>query len=413
MSFLGYSENDTHIIITILGIKIKIRSFYSYPFAKLFCYLVSKFAKVKNNKIVFINMMDGKYNCNLKYIHQELEKRLECKNLDLVWVQTTKLKKGDIPEGFRITKYTSLKCLYELMTAKAWISNAHMILAYKKGLQKNKNTIHFHTHHGSMGIKKLDGDAAHVYGQKLNMLNWQKISSSTMDYLFLDSQKEKEILNSALMGYPEILLIGKARDSIFFQDPKPYIDKVKEFYNIPSENKIFLYAPTWRDDKRCFVYNIDINLLKKSLKTRFGGEWTILIRAHSRMKKDAFNSLYDRREVINCGQYTDMQELLAAADILMSDYSSCLPEFTILKKPSFIYCSDYKEFLEKSNGFYYPLETLPAPIAKDNYELAENILNFDEKKFLYDVEAYLQKMGHNDDENSCIRIVDFILEKIK
>ena len=53
-----------------------------------------------------------------------------------------------------------------------------------------------------------------------------------------------------------------------------------------------------------------------------------------------------------------------------------------------------------------------SPIATDNGELAENILNFDNDKFVARCNEFLQEMGHEDDENSCKRIVDFILEKM-
>ncbi len=82
-----------------------------------------------------------------------------------------------------------------------------------------------------------------------------------------------------------------------------------------------------------------------------------------------------------------MQELLVAADVLISDYSSCLPEYVILKKPSFIYAVDLDQY-NCSNGFYYPLSVLPSPIAEDNGELASNILRFNEELFLKKAEEF-------------------------
>ena len=104
-----------------------------------------------------------------------------------------------------------------------------------------------------------------------------------------------------------------------------------------------------------------------------------------------------------------MQELLVAADVLISDYSSCLPEYTILKKPSFTYATDIENY---EQGLYYPLTDLPSPLATDNYELINNVLNFDENLFKQKAEQFLIDKGHQDDENSCVRIVDFILEKM-
>ena len=406
MSLFKIKENDSHVSITLLGLRIRIRVKNPYPVSRLFSRLVQKFCKVSPNKVLVVNMMNWQWACNPKYLMKELLTRPESKDLDFIWLTNGSTKKDLLPEAFRYVPYDSFRALYELHTSRVWLANAHMFLPFKKGTRKPAETFFFQTYHGSMGIKKIDADAK-TFGD-LGWHNWQRKSSESIDFAFTDSDMEKNIFSTAFWGYGQTLKIGKARDSIFYKDHKSIINRVKEYYQIPFEHKIFLYAPTWRSDKRENCYNVDIKMLKKSLKARFGGEWSILIRSHIHMKKEIFNALYDKDLVINATDYVDMQELLVAADALMTDYSSCLPEFTILKRPSFIYATDLEKY---ENGFYYPLETLPSPLATDNYELAENILNFDEEKFQKKAEAFLREMGHQDDEFSCVRIVDFILEK--
>ena len=70
-----------------------------------------------------------------------------------------------------------------------------------------------------------------------------------------------------------------------------------------------------------------------------------------------------------------MQELFVAADVLISDYSSCLPEYCILKKKSFIYATDIDSY---EPGFYFPLSDLPSPIAKNNYDTVSDRLKLQE-----------------------------------
>lgn len=407
VKFDSYKEKQ-HTVFKFFGIKFKFKDEKKYILEHIFCYFIDKFFKVRKNKIIFVNMTNFQFSDSPKYVAEELLKRKE-NNFDLVWFRNRGTDISLIPKEFRVVFYDSFRALYELMTAKVWLSNSHMLLPHKKGFRKNKETIYFQTFHGSMGIKKIDADAKNVYGG-LGWLKWQKKSASDFDYLFTDSDFEKNVFTSAFWGMGNILMMGKPRDSIFYKDHKPYIEKVKDFYNIPYDNKIVLYAPTWRSDKRLNPYNIDIKLLKKSLKLRFGGSWSVLIRSHVNMRKDMFNALYDKNEVINATKYPDMQELLVAADVLISDYSSCIPEYVILKKPSFIYATDINNY---NNGFYYPLSTLPCPIAEDNGELANNILNFDNDLFLKKADEFLIKMGHKDDANSCQRIVDLILEKMK
>lgn len=380
-----------------------------YIFKHILCFLFNKLGKVDNKKIVFMNPLTQQYADNPKYIAEELLKRKKSKNFKLIWLVTKNTDKTAIPLEFKQIKYNSIRALYELTTAKIWIANSHFYIQLKQGLIKKKETFYLQTWHGSMGIKKCDADASKVYEEN-NELEWQVKSSSLFDFIPVDSDFEKQIYTTQHRGYAKIEKMGKARDSIFYQNSEPITNKIKEYYNIPKENKILLYAPTWRPDNRTYCFNIDTKLLKKCLKERFGGEWSILVRLHIRAKK-IFNILYDMDEVINATSYLDMQELLVAADVLISDYSSCLPEYVILKRPSFVYATDYSNY-DCTNGLYYSLSTLPSPIAQDNYELAQNILNFDGNIFKQKAEEFLIKMGHKDDENSPKRIVDFVLEKM-
>lgn len=396
-----------HKVVTILGIKFKFPySKDSYLLEHVFCYLLHRFCKVKKNKIVFGNIANMQYSCNPKYLAEELLKR-DISNFDLVWLVSKTTNIELVPPEFRIVKYNSLQALYELSVARAVILNSHIFLPFKKGFIKNKDSIFFQTFHGSMGIKKLDADTT-TY-DTIGWSQWQIQSQKAVDYLFTDSDFEINVFKSAFRGFGKIYKLGKARDIVFYKERKPFIDKVKEFYDIPQENNILLYAPTWRSDKRCNCYNLDIKLLKRVLKRRFGGEWSILIKSHVNMKKKIFAALYDPEEVINATAYPDMQELLVAADVLISDYSSCLPEFVISGKPSFLYTADLGKY---ENGFYYNLSVLPSPLAVDNGELANNILNFDYDLYQVDAERFLLQMGYEDDGHSCRRIIDFILDKI-
>lgn len=401
-----------HKVITILGLKLKLKRQATkekkYILEHIFCYFVSKFCKVKKNKIVFINFINWQYADNPKYLAEEFLAR-GFNNLDLVWFSNNQTDLKLIPSGLRVVNYNSVRALYEFMTAGIWVINANPFLMLKKGAKKLKGTICMQTWHGTMGIKQESAAASSAY-QNLGWTKWQKLSAQMYDYIFTDSEFEKEKYKTAFWGYGEILKYGIPRDKNFYIKGVDYSKKIKEYYNIPQENKILLYAPTWRVDKRCYVYNIDIKLLKRVLNQRFGGEWSILIRSHVQMKKAIFNALYDKNEIVNAALYPDMQELLLAADVLITDYSSCVSEYTILQKPSFIYAADIKDF---EQGFAYPITDLPGDVATDNGELAQNILNFDYDKFRQKAQRFLDDKGHCDDENSCKRIVDFILDKME
>ena len=79
-------------------------------------------------------------------------------------------------------------------------------------------------------------------------------------------------------------------NDILLKDPSdPKIIEIKEkllsLFQIPKSAKIALYAPTFRDDKNLSHYDIDYCNLRNALSEKFGGEWVILTRLHSRLKK--------------------------------------------------------------------------------------------------------------------------------
>ena len=95
------------------------------------------------------------------------------------------------------------------------------------------------------------------------------------------------------------------------------------------------------------------------------------------------NGIYDG------GKYPDIQELLAASDIMITDYSSCMFDFMLSAKPAFIFATDIEKY-NSDRGFYYSLDTTPFAIASNNEKLVENILNFEETSYKKDVKSFIK-----------------------
>ena len=49
-------------------------------------------------------------------------------------------------------------------------------------------------------------------------------------------------------------------------------------------------------------------------------------------------------------KYSDMQELIVAADILITDYSSCMFDMMLANKRCALYTPDLEEYLERERG---------------------------------------------------------------
>ena len=370
--------------------------------------LINKFGKCKINdkKIVFSNYMGRGYGCNCKYLAEELLRQNN--DYDLVWVINPNEDVSIFPKGIRVVDYTSEDALYELMTAKFWISNYHLSYFIKKGLIKRDEQIYIQMWHGSFGIKKIERHAV----AKMESKMWLKVAmlnSRMTSYWISNSNFETNVYKNAFWDVENIKLLGHPRNDIFFKDNTLLENKVLAKYNGDKKKNIVLYMTTFREDNRLDCYNIDVEKLCNKLKEKFGGDWVLLIRLHPRIVKlkEQFFASVDNEHVYDVTFYDDVQELLAVADVMISDYSSCIFDYLLTFKPAFIYATDIEEY-NKERGFYYSLYDTPFSIAKNNGELLDAIDKFNEEQYKTKVKEFLDEKGSVEDGKAAEKIVEFI-----
>lgn len=391
------TNSGTNKLVMLFGIPIKIDR------TKFF-----KHKPIVDNKIVIDNYMGKGYGCNSKYVAEKLLEMYPNK-FDIVWVVSDKDKEiSEFPVGIRTVKYGSVQAIYEYLTAKIWLSNYHKISYLKKGLIKRKRQYFIQMWHGSLGIKKIENDVPLLTTDN-NWLNLAEISSNMVDYWISNSSFETEIYKRAFWNVKKVIEYGHPRNDIFFTKNKIIKKKVREYFDI-TEEKIAFYAPTFREDYNLDCYKINFKNLLNSLSNKFGGKWALIVRLHPRVRKYSAEVLGNNSYIYDGTNYSDIQELMYASDVMLTDYSSCIFDFMLSRKPGFIFATDIEQF-NTDRGFYYPLESTPFPIATNNYELIKNIENFDYEKYKQKVEEFLKDKGCMEDGHASERVVDLI-EKI-
>ena len=204
----------------------------------------------------------------------------------------------------------------------------------------------------------------------------------------------------------EILKCGLPRNDIFFNRTEEFIAGIRKKLNVPPDNKIIMYAPTFRDNPAILadVYKFNAAKLTETLKKKFGGKWTLLIRLHPNVAwVNLSNNIFGNAEnIINVTKYPDMQELLVVSDVLISDYSSSIYDFMILHKPVFIFAKDFDSY-PKERGFKQLYFDLPYKINRTEDELLDCIKNFDAKKLEPAIKKFLDVIipfdtGHASEE---------------
>jgi len=110
----------------------------------------------------------------------------------------------------------------------------------------------------------------------------------------------------------------------------------------------------------------------------------------------------------------DANELLAAADYLVTDYSGIFFDYLSTGRPVIFFAPDREEYAKAKNGFYLELETLPGPMCQDLSSVASAILQSRGISAHY-AQAYAEFRAlylADDDGKACQRTIDLVFGAI-
>lgn len=341
---------------------------------------------LKNNKIVICNYYGKGYGDNAKYIVEEIVRQ----NLkyDIVWLLRKDLiGKKEFPKHVRVVKYNSIRGLYELATAKIWIDNCRKTFYPPK----RKRQFYIQTWHGGIALKRIEMDVKDKLSK--NYIRFAKKDSKMANLFISNSKFCTDMYRRAFLYNGEVLECGSPRVDVLVNKNYSITRNIKKYFNIEQEAKILIYAPTFRKDFNIDCYDIDFIELLRVLESKYNSKWYIFMRLHPNMPftlKIAGN--YDNNKIIDVTDYDDLYELLLSSDILITDYSSIMFEFSLLRRPVFLYASDI-EMYKQDRDFYFDIANLPYPLAENNQELFYNIRNFNEEIYLKNLDKFMERLN--------------------
>ena len=358
---------------------------------------------IDKKKVIFRNM--GTYSGHGKYITEKiLEYR---KDLDIVWLVNK--EDIDVPQGVRLVDMKNIRgFIYEMETAHIWIMDYTIDILGTHILKRNDHIYIQVKHWSSITLKsfgtELDRYRDNKYYQKLIDEGRQ------MDYLIVGSEFDRDTFRRSFDFQGETLMFGSARSDILFNDTKCRTI-IEEKYNLQGK-KIALFAPTFRDDpdkdyKHKSEIYLDYLQIKSNLDKYFGGEWIIMLRLHPQVAYESRNMVLPNF-VMDASEHIESQELVAACDIMITDYSSIMFEPAFVNKPVFLFAPDRKEYINVDRELLIDYDTLPFPIAETNDELVKNIAEFDNEKYISNVDAFMEKYGVHEDGHASERAAKFI-----
>jgi len=173
-----------------------------------------------------------------------------------------------------------------------------------------------------------------------------------------------QAFRSAFQYNGPVLELGYPRNDVFYMtnlDEKR--ESIRRKLNIAEDKKVILYVPTFRGNQKKgkkFTMKNKINF--RIFERRLGEDYVLLIREHVVVASKLNIPKEFRHNIINVSKYPDIQELMIASDMLVTDYSSVMFDYANTNKPMYFYCYDLDEYGDM-RGFYFDLEEqAPGPI---------------------------------------------------
>ena len=195
-----------------------------------------------------------------------------------------------------------------------------------------------------------------------------------------------------------------------YLDPKRRKVKTKELYElfpICRDRKVILFAPTYRGTKKadaCYPYElIDFRRLHEFC----GDDYAVLFRMHPWVKEPVPIEDEYRDRFLDVSSYPDINDLFYVTDILISDYSSAISEYSLMRKPALFYAFDEAQ-IAKDRGFHRDYRSNTPGRVCGSFEELMTALETGDYEF-EKMEAYVRHHFDVLDTHASDRVIDWIL----
>lgn len=355
-------------VLLISVLKFGLRALYA-PF-KLF--------KTKN-RIVYLSRQSNDKSIDMLLLEKALKKELP----DTQQVFRLRL----IPDGFLPKiKYCFgiLGDMYYLATSRVALLDTYSItvscLKHKKSLKVVQ------LWHASGAIKRFGLQSVGTKEGRDEKVSRAMCMHKNYDFVIAPSKAtaefyiqafgcdESKIKIASLPRIDELLTDNGCASSFYAENPEL------------SQKKIALFLPTFRDrEAKC------VNMLKECFLQEMPEDFHLIVSTHplfSKVKRDAAFS-YN-------GSFSTY-DLMKIADVIITDYSACAFEASVLMKPLYFFVPDYKEYSAERGLNVDLLSEMPNAVFETAFELCTAI-----KSIPYDIDSlfsfkmkYIENIGSN------------------
>lgn len=371
--------------------------FYRILYTKVFRLLYRFFClfSIKENKILFASDSREDMSGNFGFVYEEMLRR----NLDF---DVHFMLKNNIKERKSFGEIVRLA--YDLATSKFIMLDDFYPMVYPLKIRKNAELVQLWHAVGAFktfGFSRI-GLPGGPSPRSKNHRNYTKVIVSSHHIA-------KYYAEGFGIDEEKVIPTGIPRTDIFFDEQ--YQHKVKnelyEQYPYLRDKTVIMFAPTFRGNGQQSAHfpmeSLDLEKLYHALKD----EYVFIYKIHPFVKND-INIPYEYSDFFyDFSDYREINDLLFATDILITDYSSVCFEFALLNRPMLFFAYDVEKYVQ-SRDFYFDYHSfIPGPLVKSTDEMIRAIEQKDFK--MEKIQPFVNYFFDHTDGGSSKRVVDEII----
>ncbi|MCI4143290.1 bifunctional glycosyltransferase family 2 protein/CDP-glycerol:glycerophosphate glycerophosphotransferase [Streptomyces sp. MMS20-AI2-20] len=239
-------------------------------------------------------------------------------------------------------------------------------------LVKRPGSVHVHTHHGTplkyAGADLLDKPGARLHFDVPQMLR----RADRWDHSLVANRHSELVWERAFPCHFTSLRSGSPRNDVLVRGDEERARATRERLGIPEGDTVVLYAPTRRDYRRDgLVERIDLARFAADL----GEGRTLVVRLHPTLADGparglGLSELHRRGVLVDATDEPEVQDVLLAADVLVTDYSSVMFDYALLDRPVVVHADDWDAFRASRGAYLDVTAEPPGHVTRSYRELA-------------------------------------------
>lgn len=349
--------------------------------------------------VVFSSFSGRSYSDNPRCISEKLHEMAP--DAHISWILANPDEWRDrMPDYVRVFQQRSSRASFELGRARVWVDNftKWRFLKPKRGKQ-----FYMQTWHGDRAFKKI--------GYDTQTDDLRRVEEDC-DVFLTGSTFGERMYGTAFRFHGPFLKYGCPRNDILVRNDPAEIAAARRKIGVPEGTRLLLYAPTYRETTTVVPKEAQMDLLHTldQLEATTGERWLCLYRAHYLSTGIDLSSVKDR--LIDMTRYDDMAELLLAADMLLTDYSSSAMDYAILNRPVLLYQADIEDYLSH-RGMYFRMSDSPFLVAMNQAELDALIARMTPELAAQNCRAIRDFFGFTETGRATEEACKYIIDKLK